>query len=122
MGYLTRNVASTLGWYLQRLTAILISVGLLTHFWVLHFVIERPVTFEKVQERLLSPSWLAFDLILLVVIIYHAFNGLWNVLTDYNPSPKLRKFYGWLLTAVSFILVYIGYVVIMPFATAGGIH
>lgn len=122
MGYLTRNVASTLGWYLQRLSAILISIGLLTHFWVLHFVIVRPVTFEKVQDRLLTPGWLAFDLILLVLVVYHAFNGLWNVLTDYNPSPKLRKIYGWSLTAISLFLIYMGYVIIMPFAQAGGVH
>ncbi len=122
MGYLTRNVASTLGWYLQRVSAILISVGLLVHFWVLHFTMTRPVTFEKVQERLLSPGWVTFDLILLAAVIYHGLNGLWNILTDYNPSPALRKFYGWLIVAIGLLLVYFGYVILMPFATAGGVR
>jgi len=122
MGYLTRNIAATLSWYLQRVTAILISIGLAVHFWVLHYAIERPVTFEKVQERLMSPGWLLFDLLLLSAVVYHGLNGLFNVLTDYNPSPMRKKIYGWGLTLIGLALVVYGYVIIMPFTQAGGVH
>jgi succinate dehydrogenase / fumarate reductase, membrane anchor subunit len=120
MGYATRNVASTFGWFMQRITALFLAVGLLIHFWVLHFAIERPVTFEKVQERLLSGGWVFFDLLLLAAGLYHALNGVWNILTDYNPTPTLRKIYGWGLTVIGIGLLVYGYIALMPFTMNGG--
>jgi len=120
MGYLTRNVAPTLGWYLQRITAIFLAFGLLVHFWVLHFVIERPVTFVKVQERMLTPGWVIFDLLLLIFAVYHGLNGLWNVIIDYNPPAGLRKFLGWLFFIVGLALVIVGFYALIPFTVNGG--
>ncbi len=120
MGYLTRNVAPTLGWFLQRISAIFLALGLLVHFWVLHFVIERPVTFLKVQERLLTPGWIVFDLLLLTAAVYHALNGLWNVIVDYNPSSTLRKIIGWVFFIIGFALIIIGIYVLIPFSLNGG--
>lgn len=120
MGYLTRNVAPTLGWYLQRITAIFLAFGLLVHFWVLHFVIERPVTFAKVQERMLTPGWVIFDLLLLIFAVYHGLNGLWNVIIDYNPPAGLRKFLGWLFFIVGLALVIVGFYALIPFTVNGG--
>ena len=120
MGYLTRNVAPTLGWFLQRISAIFLALGLLVHFWVLHFVIERPVTFLKVQERLLTPGWVVFDLILLIAAVYHALNGLWNVIIDYNPSTTLRKIIGWVFFIIGLALIIIGIYALIPFSLNGG--
>ena len=120
MGYLTRNVAPTLGWFLQRVSAIFLALGLLVHFWVLHFVIERPVTFLKVQERLLTPGWVVFDLILLIAAVYHALNGLWNVIIDYNPSTTLRKIIGWVFFIIGLALIIIGIYALIPFSLNGG--
>ena len=120
MGYLTRNVAPTRGWFLQRITAIFLAFGLLVHFWVLHFVIERPVTFAKVQERMLTPGWVIFDLLLLVFAIYHALNGLWNVIIDYNPSPAFRKVLGWGIFIFGLALLIVGIYALIPFTLSGG--
>jgi succinate dehydrogenase / fumarate reductase membrane anchor subunit len=120
MGYLTRNVSPTLGWFLQRITAIFLAFGLFVHFWVLHFVIERPVTFVKVQERMLTPGWVIFDLLLLIFAVYHALNGLWNVVIDYNPSAGLRNFLGWLFFIVGLALVIVGIYALIPFTLNGG--
>lgn len=120
MGYLTRNVAPTLGWFLQRITAIFLAFGLLVHFWVLHFVIERPVTFAKVQERMLTPGWVIFDLLLLVFVLYHALNGLWNIIIDYNPSPAFRKVLGWGIFIFGLALLIIGIYALIPFTLNGG--
>lgn len=120
MGYLTRNAAPTLGWFLQRISAIFLALGLLVHFWVLHFVIERPVTFLKVQDRLLTPGWVVFDLLLLTAVVYHALNGLWNVIIDYNPSTTMRKLIGWVFFIIGFALILIGIYALIPFSLSGG--
>lgn len=120
MGYLTRNTSHSFGWFMQRISAIFLAAGLLIHFYVLHFTIERPVTFEKVQLRLHSPLWILFDILLLTAAVYHALNGVWNVSLDYNPSNSFRKIFGWLLFLVGVALVGIGIYILIPFSIVGG--
>lgn len=121
VGKLIRNISPAFHWYMQRITAMILVVGLFVHFWVLHFAIERPVTFEKVQDRLLSPGWVFFDVILLIAVIYHAFNGLYNVISDYNPRPALQKIIAWTLIFVGVIIVIYGILALLPFTRQGGV-
>ncbi|MBN2571962.1 MAG: succinate dehydrogenase, hydrophobic membrane anchor protein [Ignavibacteriales bacterium] len=122
MGYLTRNTSHSFGWFMQRISAIFLAAGLLIHFWVLHFTIERPVTFEKVQSRLHSPMWIVFDILLLAAAIYHALNGAWNITLDYNPSASFKKVFGWFLFFIGVALVGIGVYIIIPFSIVGGVQ
>lgn len=78
-------------WLLQRITGLVLAAGLVAHFFVLHFTIERPVTLEKVAARLGHPAWIAFDVLLLAACAFHALNGLHSILLDFSPSPALRK-------------------------------
>lgn len=78
-------------WFFQRISAAFLIIGLITHFVVLHFMVERPVTMEKVAERLRSPGWLTFDSILLIVCIYHAFNGIYSIILDFRPSKSFER-------------------------------
>jgi len=121
MGNLTRNVSPAFNWFMQRITAIILAVGLLAHFYVLHFAIERPVTFEKIQERLLTQGWFLFDIILLLAVVYHALYGLFNVICDYNPGEIFRKILGWVLFIVGLILVVYGIMALLPFTQSGGV-
>ncbi|MDK2975555.1 MAG: succinate dehydrogenase / fumarate reductase, rane anchor subunit [Candidatus Marinimicrobia bacterium] len=100
---------------------MILVVGLFVHFWAMHFAIERPVTFEKVQNRLLSPGWVFFDVILLIAVIYHAFNGLYNVISDYNPRPVIKKIIAWVLFFGGTILVIYGILALLPFTRQGGV-
>jgi len=58
-----------------------------------------------------SPKfWLFFDGILLVCGIYHALNGVNNVIADYNPSQRMKKLVLcclWVVGVVAFILGFI---------------
>lgn len=78
-------------WLLQRITGLLLAAGLIVHFFVLHFTLERPVTLEKVALRLGHPAWVAFDCLLLLACVFHALNGLHSILLDFSPSPALRR-------------------------------
>ncbi|MFQ5826504.1 MAG: hypothetical protein ACE5IA_04010, partial [Dehalococcoidia bacterium] len=93
--------ASAWGWLVQRLTAALIFVFLGTHFWVLHFaVIGERITFERVQERLSSPWFIALDLALLATALYHALYGIRGIIIDFGIGPKARGAISWMLVAV----------------------
>jgi len=113
------SLAYAFGWFMQRLSALFLVIGMVVHFWVLHYVIDKPLTFDKVVARLTSPGWILFDSLLLIAVVYHGINGIWNVLTDYNPSPRLKKFYGWGLFLLGLATVIWGFFTLIPFtATA----
>jgi len=101
-------------WFMQRITAIILVIGLAVHFWVLHYGLERPLTFEKVAERLNSAGWILFDSILLLACLYHAFNGLYSILLDFNPNKETRKTAYIVLLSAGIILGVFGIVILIP--------
>lgn len=71
------------GWLLQRISAVLLLVLILAHLWIEHFLHPgRPITYDSVLQRLLQGLYQAIDYALLVVVVYHALNGLRNILRD----------------------------------------
>ncbi|MBI5524966.1 MAG: succinate dehydrogenase [Deltaproteobacteria bacterium] len=103
-------------WLFQRLTAAFLVVGVGIHFVVLHFLIERPVTLAKIAERLQSPAWVFFDVLLLLCALYHALNGLYGVLLDFSPPQGLKRWSLWMLWAVGSVAALVGVVNLLPFA------
>lgn len=104
-----------LPWLFQRISAIVLVVGLVVHFAVLHFMIERPVTMEKVSLRLSSPGWILFDSILLIVCIYHALGGVYSVVLDFKPARKFEQALCWLFWGAGGVVAVIGIVNLIPF-------
>jgi succinate dehydrogenase / fumarate reductase, membrane anchor subunit len=101
------------GWILQRLSAVFLMVGMFAHFWVQHIANNGKVDLEFVRARLASSSWQIFDILLLLAVVYHAFNGIYNVIGDYKISPKFRLFLSWLFIIIgAFIFLYGTYAVL----------
>ena len=115
MSMFRKSTAHVFGWFMQRISALFLVIGMLVHFWVLHYFIEKPITFEKVVARLTSPGWILFDSLLLLAVIYHGLNGIWNILVDYNPSGVLRKTYGWILFLIGLATFIWGMATLIPF-------
>lgn len=102
-------------WLFQRVSAAVLAIGLVIHFVVLHFMVERPVTMEKVAERLKSPGWVAFDCILLIACIYHALNGINSILLDFKPARRLEGVASYALWVMGVVAVVLGVVNLVPF-------
>ncbi len=95
------NSGGVFKWFFQRITGAFLLVGLLLHFWVMHFFPPEhgEITFETVMMRLQNPLWKAFDVLFLLVAIYHGMNGLLMVIQDYVHHS------GWRVFVVSLIWV-----------------
>lgn len=78
-------------WLLQRLSGLLLSAGVIIHFWMLHS--SGTPTYDLVVARMSSSYWLSFYLFLLVLLIYHGFNGVWGVFLDFNTSPLSKTIF-----------------------------
>lgn len=105
-------------WFMQRITALIIAAGLIVHFVVLHFLIERPVTIHKVAERLQSFGWVLFDSVLLIAVIYHALYGCYNIINDFSPSERVKGFMVILFWVIGIIAIIIGIANLLPFTQA----
>lgn len=86
-------------WYFQRVSGIVLVIGLFVHFAIIHFFTEPPLTYEKVMARLSSPAWKAFDIVFLAFAVYHAMNGFKLIIDDYVHDISRR----WLLIGALWI-------------------
>ncbi len=85
---------NSLIWYLQRFSGIILLIGLGVHFWVLHFANKTgEYLYQDVAQRLSNPSWKAFYIVFLAVVIYHAMVGLRMVVFDFRLPNFLRKLF-----------------------------
>jgi succinate dehydrogenase / fumarate reductase, membrane anchor subunit len=102
-------------WFLQRITALFLVIGMITHFAVEHFFRgEGPVTFSKVAARLSTPCWVTFDVVLLFAAIYHGWNGCWQIYMDINPSKTSRQIMGWLFVLSGLLAAVVGIFILVP--------
>lgn len=75
-------------WLAQRVTAILIAAY--TFFIIGYLVFSQTVDFTKIHT-LFSSLWVKVATVLVVLsILWHAWIGLWTVMTDY-VKPKLIR-------------------------------
>ncbi len=76
--------ASAVPWLLQRISAAILIVLLMIHFWVGHYANwGAPVTFAGVHMRLQSAAFVIVDSLLLVSVVFHGLNGVRNIVLDY---------------------------------------
>lgn len=100
-------------WYFQRISGIVLVIGLFVHFIVLHFMTEPPLNYAKVMERLSSPVWKTFDVAFLVFAVYHALNGFKMIIDDYVHTTSVRSFLIGALWVVAIVFFIMGFLTIV---------
>ncbi len=101
-------------WYMMRLTGLALFVLALSHFLIVHLVVdpsEQNAGWIQ-QVRWSNMFWRAFDWSLLMMVLFHAFMGVRTVVVDYTRggarSALLMALY---LTGI--VLFVIGTMVVM---------
>lgn len=78
-------------WFLQRVTGFFLFLGLMVHFYVMHFEDPSAIEYTLITERFSNPYWITFDIFFLAILSYHSFNGLRGMAIEYIQSEKLLK-------------------------------
>jgi succinate dehydrogenase hydrophobic membrane anchor protein len=107
--------SSAYGWLLQRITGIFLAFFLILHFQVLHFTKEWKLDFSVVTQRMNSTGWVIFYCIFVPVGLFHAFNGVWQVIHDYRPKAGTQAAVKTLLWILGIAISVWGYYLIITF-------
>jgi succinate dehydrogenase / fumarate reductase, membrane anchor subunit len=71
-------------WLFQRVTAVVLIVGLVTHLVATHIVNLGHLSFLNIGDRLGSTFFVIIDVSLLAASIFHGLNGARMVVLDYR--------------------------------------
>lgn len=121
MRYLGSGRGGTFEWLFQRVSGVALVVLLGLHFILIHYTGEAgPVTYDKVAPRLAEPLYKAWELLFLVLALYHAMNGVKLVIDDYVHGSVLRSCLLGLSWVVTLALLIFGALTIITFSYQPG--
>jgi succinate dehydrogenase / fumarate reductase membrane anchor subunit len=76
-------------WLLQRVSGLFLAYFVIVHVVMLHFLREGEIDASGVVERLReSTTMKAFYAVFVVLVVFHAFNGLRGIALDYVYSAS----------------------------------
>ena len=74
-------------WIFQRISAVVLAVYSVV---IVGFFLFNDVNFEAWKGFMLSLPMKLFSLVAILSLVFHAWVGMWTVLTDYVKSSGLR--------------------------------
>jgi len=101
------------GYVLLRVTGLMLSVLVLGHFAVTHFVNEVARDNSAfVARRLSSVLWIAWDATMLAAALAHGAAGVRLALADYSGNARTRRVLEHVVSSVSLVLFALGAIAI----------
>lgn len=100
-------------WLFHRLTGIVLVIGLLYHFYLMHFMGHDNYTYEAVAKRLAEPSWKVFNIVFLVSALYHGFYGINGLITEYVREQSLKRILKFLVFVIPVGLAILGVKIVL---------
>jgi len=93
-------------WFLQRVTAAVLVVTLMFHFFWLHFVNHAAeITFQGTAYRMDQLGYLVTILLFLFTAAFHGVNGVYNALINQGLTGTPKQVLKWVLVVGGVVLV-----------------
>jgi len=87
-------------WLMQLITGVLIAILLGIHMVMQHLEdilrffgvnLNDPASWQSMIERSREVIWASIYIALLAVVLYHALNGLRNIILELTPSARTER-------------------------------
>jgi succinate dehydrogenase / fumarate reductase, cytochrome b subunit len=78
-------------WLLQRVSAVVLLVALITHIVATHLFNLGKLSYDNIGQRLMSGFFITIDILLLAAAVFHGLNGTRMVLLDYWFAERRRR-------------------------------
>ena len=85
-----KSVMEPIAWILQMLTGLLMILLVTVHFYVTHMTSHEALRYAEVVERVAQPEFKVLYAVLLLVVSFHAFNGLRAILLDTSVGMRRK--------------------------------
>jgi succinate dehydrogenase/fumarate reductase cytochrome b subunit len=101
----------------QMITGVCVAILLAIHLAVqrldviLGFVgirVDHPLGWDSMLERARQGSWVGIYIALLAFALFHALNGLRNILLEMNISASGMRVYTWVIVALGIVFLVLG--------------
>lgn len=103
-------------WLFMRVSGLLLILLALGHLVVMHLLNSTDtLNFQFVNDRFRTPLWRAYDLLLLLLAMFHGLNGARTVIDDYVRNRGWRVFALSALSVVGLVFIVLGSLVILTF-------
>lgn len=112
-------------WLLQRISAVVLFVLLITHYVGYHFLSRgvapggKDISYSEVKSLMSSPLFNLMQFVFLLTALYHGINGVWMVIEDYIAHKGWRIFLYSILIVAGMSLLFIGTLTIFKVSTLG---
>jgi len=100
--------SGAIAWLLQRVTAVLLFIGVIYHFVYYHFISNGVYTWKEVVAKMQSPWFNLLQFVFLAAALYHGLNGVWMVTEDYIHGRTCRMIIFSLILFVGMALFFVG--------------
>lgn len=101
---------STLGWFWQAVTGILLLLLLGLHMFAHHFVVQGGLRdYAQVLEYLRNPIIIVTELAFLISVTTHAMLGMRATFFDMGLSARMERAVNWGVTVVGALTILYGF-------------
>ena len=90
-GVIADSTGGMWAWLFQRVTAVVLIVGLLTHLVATHLFNLGHLSFLNIGDRLGSTFFVVIDVSLLAASIFHGLNGARMIVLDYGLETRASR-------------------------------
>jgi succinate dehydrogenase / fumarate reductase membrane anchor subunit len=108
-------------WLFMRVSGLTLIVMVLIHFAIMHVINDiQDINFAFVVKRFGTPFWISYDLVMLVLALFHGLNGLRTIIDDYVKSRPWRVIWLSALYVVGLVFLVVGTVTLVTFRPDAG--
>ena len=103
-------------WIFMRISGILLIFLALGHLAIMHIINNvDTIDYEFVAARFTTPFWRIYDLLMLVLALFHGLNGARTMVEDYIHPAKWKRFTLSILYALGFLFTIVGSYTLLAF-------
>ena len=100
---------TTVKWFFQASSGMFLVFFMAVHLYVAHINGGSPIElFDSIVRNLSNPWWLAFFIVFVWVITYHALNGVKGIVYDMGVGRNMKKYVSYTFTGIYLATVVYG--------------
>jgi succinate dehydrogenase / fumarate reductase cytochrome b subunit len=109
-----RRTGGTWAFVFNRWSGVLLAIYLYVHLGILTMIAINPTAYDRFLVLARSPLGLAFDVVLIFLILYHALNGLRIIYATLAGQIEQQRAQFWAVVVISLLVT--GYSAVLIFS------